>query len=211
MKYLGKVVVTALLASGLMCAAQTSSGASDQNADTSATASKSKQMKGNADELFAKKAAEGGMAEVELGQLATQNAESADVKQFGQRMVDDHTKANDQLKQIAEKNNITLPTELNAKDKAEKDRLSKLNGAAFDRAYMHHMVMDHTKDVNEFKKEASSGKNADIKSFAEQTTPTLEDHLKMAKQINSSTKQGAGPSSKNNSSKKSAGKSSGTR
>jgi putative membrane protein len=135
------------------------------------------------DRSFIMKAAEGGMAEVQLGQLATQNASSDDVKKFGQRMVDDHTKANDQLKQLAESKGVKVPADLNAKDKATKDRLSKLNGAAFDRAYMKDMVQDHTKDVAEFRKESTSAKDSDVKGFASQTLPTLEDHLKEAKSI----------------------------
>lgn len=134
----------------------------------------------SADTKFAKEAASGGMAEVQLGQLAVQNASSEQVKKFGQRMVDDHTKANDQLKGIAAKDNITLPTDLNAKDKATLQRLQGLKGAAFDRAYMQDMVKDHQHDVSDFQKEASSGSNPDLKSFASQTVPTLQDHLKMA-------------------------------
>lgn len=136
-----------------------------------------------ADKNFVMKAAEGGLAEVQLGQLATQNAQSDEVKQFGQRMVDDHTKANDQLKQVAEQKGVTLPTDLSAKDKAEKGRLSKLKGEQFDRAYMQHMVMDHKKDVAEFKKESTSAKDSDVKNFASQTLPTLQDHLKQAQQV----------------------------
>jgi putative membrane protein len=138
-----------------------------------------------ADKQFVKKAAEGGMDEVELGQLATQNAKSDEVKQFGQRMVDDHSKANDQLKQVAEQKGVTLPTKLSPKDQAEKDRLSKLKGEQFDRAYMQHMVMDHKKDVAEFKKESTSAKDPEVKNWAAQTLPTLESHLKQAEQVTS--------------------------
>src|SRR5436190_5687346 len=109
---------------------------------------------GSADQRFVMEAAQGGMAEVELGQLAAQKAASDDVKKFGQRMVDDHTKANDQLKQVASQKSITLPTDIGAKNKAVKDHLEKLSGAAFDKAYMTHMVQDHKKDVAEFQKEA---------------------------------------------------------
>jgi putative membrane protein len=140
---------------------------------------------GGADQRFVMEAAQGGMAEVELGQLATQKAASDDVKKFGQRMVDDHTKANDQLKQVASQKNITLPTDIGAKNKATKDHLEKLSGAAFDKAYMTHMVQDHKKDVAEFQKEANSGKDADVKNFASQTLPTLQEHLKMAQETHS--------------------------
>jgi putative membrane protein len=136
-----------------------------------------------ADRQFIKKAAEGGLAEVQLGQLATEKADSQDVKQFGQRMVDDHTKANDQLKQVASQKGVTVPDKLSAKDAATKARLEKLSGKAFDRAYMRDMVIDHTKDVSEFRMESKNAKDPDVKNFASQTLPTLQDHLKEAKSI----------------------------
>lgn len=142
-----------------------------------------------ADNQFITKAAEGGMAEVEMGQLATQHASNGKVKQFGQRMVDDHSKANDDLKKTASQKGITVPTTVNAKQKATMDRLSKLNGAEFDRAYMQDMVRDHREDVAEFKKEANSGDDPDVKAFASKTLPTLEDHLKMAEEINGQLKK----------------------
>ena len=173
---------------GLMslgAAAQSSdkaAGSSQDSSKSASSASGSSQLSA-ADQAFVKKAAQGGMAEVELGKLATQKASSEDVKKFGQRMVDDHTKANDQLKQIAGNKGVTLPTDLDSKDQALKDRLSKLDGEKFDQAYMKNMVRDHTKDVSEFRKESTSGKDSDLKSFASQTLPTLEDHLKEAKNI----------------------------
>ena len=136
------------------------------------------------DNTFVTKAAEGGMAEVELGKLAVEKASNDQVKQFGQRMVDDHSKANDELKTIAQQKNITLPTGISAKDKAERDRLARLSGAAFDHAYMSAMLTDHKKDVNEFRVESTSGKDADIKAFAAKTLPTLEEHLKLAQDAN---------------------------
>jgi putative membrane protein len=132
------------------------------------------------DRKFIEEAAQGGMAEVQLGQLAAQKAQSDQVKQFGQKMVDEHGKANDQLKQLASSKGLNLPTELDGKHKREMERLSKLSGADFDREYMKHMVSDHKKDVKDFKKEAKSAKDADLKSFASSTTPTLEQHLQLA-------------------------------
>lgn len=134
----------------------------------------------NADSHFMMKAAQGGMAEVELGNLAKDHASSDAVKTFGQHMVDDHTKANDELKALAGRKNVTLPTEVDAKDKATMNRLSKLKGAAFDRAYMRDMVADHKKDVAEFQREANNGKDSDVKAWAAKTLPTLQSHLKMA-------------------------------
>jgi putative membrane protein len=140
------------------------------------------------DNTFVMKAAEGGMAEVELGNLAKSKASNSDVKSFGEQMVTDHTKANDELKEIAGKKGITLPTSLNAKDQALHDRLSKLEGADFDREFMKAMVSDHRTDVNEFKRESLHGSDADIKAFAAKTLPTLESHLKMAESADAKVK-----------------------
>jgi len=139
-----------------------------------------------ADQAFLKEAATGGLMEVELGRLATEKASSPEVKQFGQRMVDDHGKANQELATIAQQKNVQVPTELTGKAKGDYDRLSKLSGEQFDRAYMQLMVRDHRKDVSDFRKQSTSAKDADVKSFASQTLPTLEDHLKMAEQTQSS-------------------------
>jgi putative membrane protein len=146
------------------------------------------------DTTFMKKAARGGMAEVELGQLAVQKGTSDDVKKFGQRMVDDHSKANDQLKQIASEEHVALPQSLSAKDKATKSSLEQLSGSEFDRAYMRDMVTDHKQDVAEFQKESKSAHDPSVKNFAAQTLPTLMDHLKDAQRIASS--QGASASSR---------------
>jgi len=135
------------------------------------------------DARFAKNAAEGGMAEVKLGELARQKASSEAVKSFGKRMVDDHSKAGDKLKATAQSENVTLPTDLKAADQDAYDRLSRLSGAEFDRAYMQMMVKDHEEDVADFKREANSGRNQALKDFAAQTLPTLEDHLKEARDV----------------------------
>jgi len=132
------------------------------------------------DQTFVTEAVQAGMAEVELGKLAEERASSDQVKSFGQRMVTDHSKANDELKTITQSKNITLPTDLNPHDQALYDRLSKLSGTAFDRAYMEAMVTDHKEDVNEFQRESTAATDPDIRSFAAKTLPTLEEHLKMA-------------------------------
>ena len=137
-----------------------------------------------ADTAFVKEAAIGGMAEVELGTLAKEKASNADVKQFADRMVTDHGKANDELKQWAQQKSVTLPTDLDAKHKATKERLSKLSGDAFDKAYMRDMVADHVKDVSAFKRESTAAKDPDLKAWAGKTLPTLQDHLKMARETN---------------------------
>ncbi len=151
---------------------------------------------GSEDIEFILDAAKGGLAEVQLGQLAAQRAQNDEVKKFAQRMVDDHTKANAQLKSIAESKSIKLPDDLEGKDKSLMQRLEKLNGAAFDRAYMNAMVTDHQKDVNEFKKESNSGRDPQVKSFAASTLPTLEEHLQQAKTARSDTTASASTSRK---------------
>ena len=123
------------------------------------------------------------MAEVKMGQLAQDKGTSDSVKKFGQRMVEDHSKAGDELKKAAAQENITLPDDVSAKDKATYDALSKLSGAAFDRAYARDMVKDHEEDVADFNKEASGGQKPAIKDFASQTLPTLQDHLQQAKEM----------------------------
>ena len=133
------------------------------------------------DKHFLMEAAQGGLAEVHLGQLAAQRATSAEVKQFGQRMVDDHGKANKELMQLADSEGVTLPKEMDSKAKETADRLSKLSGAEFDRAYMKEMVEDHTKDVSAFQRQAEQGKDQDVKGWAAKTLPTLQEHLQMAK------------------------------
>jgi putative membrane protein len=156
----------------------------DHKPTDKADKAKMSSTKANSDEHFVKEAAVGGMAEVELGKLAADKASSADVKKFGQRMVDDHSKANDELKTLAQNKNITLPTALDAKNQATVDHLSKLTGEAFDRAYMQTMVKDHQKDVSEFRTQSKSGKDGDVKAWASKTLPTLEEHLKMAQDTN---------------------------
>src|SRR3954470_23916371 len=128
------------------------------------------------DQAFAKEAATGGMAEVDLGKLAADKASNPDVKQFGQRMVDDHGKANDELKSLAAKKGVTLPATPDAAEKATQARLSKLSGAAFERAYMQDMVKDHDKDVAAFKRASTNAGDADLKAWAAKTLPTLEEH-----------------------------------
>jgi putative membrane protein len=140
------------------------------------------------DKKFVKDSALGGMTEVELGKLATQKASSDAVKQFGQRMVDDHSKANDQLKEIAGKSNIEVPAALDSKHQSRIDKLAKLSGPAFDKAYIKDQVKDHERDVDDFKSEAQGGSDPNVKQFAMQTLPTLQEHLNAVKDLKKETK-----------------------
>jgi putative membrane protein len=130
-----------------------------------------------ADATFVKKAAEGGMAEVALAKLAQEKASNADVKSFASKLEKDHSQANDDLKQVASKKSITLPAEPAKNHKTLHDKLAKLSGAEFDKAYVAAMLEDHQKDVREFSRVASGNGDADVKAFASKTLPTLKDHL----------------------------------
>ncbi len=140
---------------------------------------------GSADIEFVLAAAQGGMAEVEIGRLAAERARSEEVKRFAQRMVDDHGKGGEELKAIASSKSIALPEKLAPKDQALRDRLARLNGEAFDRAYMRAMLNDHVKDVSEFRHESHDGGDPEVKAWAAGILPTLEDHLKMARMTKS--------------------------
>lgn len=137
----------------------------------------------NRDKEFIKEAVSGGLFEVKMGEAAQKQASSEKVKSFGQRMVTDHTKANDELMKTAQNEGFTPPGSMNKKDQRMYDKLSKLNGAEFDREYMKNMVSDHEKDIAAFKKESRKGKNVSVKQFSEKTIPTLEEHLRMAKDV----------------------------
>lgn len=139
----------------------------------------------DADRKFVMEAAEGGQMEVELGQLAQQKASSDAVKQFGQRMATDHAKAGQELAQLAAGKGVELAKQPARKTQMEKDRLSKSTGATFDREYVQMMVKDHEQDVAAFKRESRQAQDPDLKAWAARTLPTLEDHLKSIKQIES--------------------------
>jgi putative membrane protein len=129
---------------------------------------------------FIEEAAKGGMSEVELGQFAQQHASNEQVKQFAAKMVQDHSKANEELRSLAQAKGVTMPAGPKHAENHEMSKLAKLQGDAFDREYMDHMVKDHVKDVKEFQKQADKAKDADVKNFAANTVPTLQEHLRMA-------------------------------
>jgi putative membrane protein len=141
-----------------------------------------------ADQNFLSKAAQGNMAEVELGRLAEQRASNPAVKQFGQRMVTDHTRLQEQLKSVAAQEGVTLPTSVNAKQQATKDKLSNMSGAAFDRYYINDMVADHRGDISEFQRQADHGTDPAVKQLAQQALPTLHEHLTMAEDVQTQVK-----------------------
>ncbi|HEV2676143.1 MAG TPA: DUF4142 domain-containing protein [Aliidongia sp.] len=129
------------------------------------------------DKAFVKKATLGGMAEIQAGQLAQNQAQSPDVKAFGQHMVADHTAAGQKLKSIVDAEGAQAPSDLDASDKKQLASLQKQNGKAFDRQYLKGQVSAHKDTVALFKKEAASGGDAQLKQFASDTLPTLQQHL----------------------------------
>jgi len=134
------------------------------------------------DRDFATEAAQGGLIEVRLGELAQQQAKAPAVKAFGQRMVEDHGMANDKLKQIAEQKGIELPQELSEDAQQTYDELRQRTGTEFDEAYMDEMVSDHEDDISAFEDHVENAQDPDLRSFAEETLPTLRQHLDLAKQ-----------------------------
>jgi putative membrane protein len=170
----------ALAVTALPAVAQT--GAAKQDQPTS-TRQQAQGSPASAEE-FVKAIGGVNIAEVQLGKLAAEKGSSQQVKQFGQRMVNDHATANDELKAIAGKKNITLPTAIDAKHKAEYDRLSKLSGEAFDREYIRGMVEGHQEVLADFRQQSQSGQDAEVKAFAAKTLPTIEAHLEQAQSIN---------------------------
>lgn len=138
---------------------------------------------GLGDKDFVKKALEGGMAEVQMGQLAAQKGNSDDVKQFGQKMVDDHTKLGEEMKQVAQQVGVKPPTDVSKKDKKMLASLQGMSGDAFDQAYIKMMVKDHKGDDNDFKMEAQNGNLPEVKHAAAQGEQVISQHLQLIQQI----------------------------
>jgi putative membrane protein len=135
------------------------------------------------DKAFIKKAAEDNITETQLGKLAQEKGSSEAVKQFGKRMVDDHTKASQQLSAVAPKMDVEVPTELAHGGKKTYDKLAKLSGPDFDRAYAKQMLNAHKEDVDAFQREAQLGKVPEVRTFAAKTLPVIQEHRKMAEEM----------------------------
>src|SRR4029453_13178495 len=162
-----RVCIVAVIAAGVSLGTVTAQNSSESKSSTLS----------EKDKAFMKKAAKGGMMEVAMGKMAEQNAQSEDVKSFGKRMVTDHRKANDELKSIASKKGVQLPS---------KEHSRKWTS---DKAYMDMMVKDHEKDLAEFKEEASSGSDPDVKKFAGDTAKMVQEHLDLAKETQGKLKK----------------------
>ena len=135
------------------------------------------------DKMFLRHAAEGGMAEVKLGQLAAQKASSDDVKAFGQKMVDDHTMLNNEMAPIADSMGVRTPKNLNKQDQAEYDKLSGLSGTDFDTEYLTAMVKDHHKDLREFREQAATTTDPTLKAAVDKGQRVIHEHMMMVDKL----------------------------
>jgi len=174
--------------SSTMTAGDTSNASMNTGAAGSNTTYSSAKLNA-ADSTFVMKAAIGGMTEVQGGQTAQQSAQNDRVKNFGQMMVNDHSKANQQLQSLAAAKGMTLPADLPADKQKMLTQMKSMQGTAFDKHYMSMMVDDHQEDVADFEKQANSASDPDVRSFASQTLPVLKMHLDSAKAINSAIKK----------------------
>jgi putative membrane protein len=132
---------------------------------------------GKDEQDFAKDAAAGGMMEVQLGNIAQKNSSTKAIQDFGKMMVDDHSKINDNLKDLASKKNVALPSTVTEKQQKDIDKLSKETGTEFDKDYVNMMIDDHKKDIADFKKAGNKMTDKDFKDFVIKTLPTLQKHL----------------------------------
>lgn len=156
-----------------------SPGAMDPNAANAGSASQQSMV----DQAFVRKALEGGASEVQLGQLAQQKSQSEDVKQFGQKMVQDHTQLGDQIKPIAQQLGVKEPKGPSKKDKQLMAKLEALSGPQFDEAYIQAMVKDHKQDMKDFKDAAQVTQDPNVKQVAQQGAGVISQHLQMIQQI----------------------------
>jgi putative membrane protein len=176
-------LVTALtLAAAVAACGGADNRGTEGSGNAAGTAGRERAATADAREFITTTAANG-LAEVELGRLAQQNAGSADVKQFGQMMERDHSQANDELQQIAERQNAQLPVSMSDTHRDLHDRLSRLSGREFDREYIKAMVDAHQKTVERFERQANDGDNPEVKQFVSKTLPTVRQHLERAQQI----------------------------
>ena len=191
------LVVAGVFSLGYKTVAQTGGGTTTSPSapappSSSSTMSSPQTNLGSSDKHFILQAAQGGMAEVQIGQLAAQKASRDQVKQYAQQMVEQHSQVNNQLAALAAQKGVTLPTTLSPKYQSTYDQLSKLSGTAFDRAYISQAgVKAHTQQANLFKQESQQGKDPEVKAFAGQVLPAVEDHLKMAHEIASGKTAGS--------------------
>ena len=170
--------------------ANTAGPAGQEPANSTARGSKVTDADNDSDEAkdFITEAAQGGIAEVELGKMAVTKAASPEVKKFAQMMVDDHTKANTELKELAQKKGVQIPAETDSSHKSTMEDLRNLVGAEFDKEYVENMYDDHKHDVAEFEDQSENASDPDVKAFAAKTLPVLRKHLEAIEAIRSKMK-----------------------
>ena len=168
--------------------ADSTNAAKDSSKNDTATTSAAGLTVSKENSEFAVKAANGGMAEVELGKLAQEKGTSQAVKDFGGMMVKDHSKANEEMIAIAKSKNITLPSTLGKEEQEVKDKLAAKSGTEFDKAYVDDMLEDHKKDIKEFEDATKNLTDAELKAFAVKTLPTLKMHLAEVQKIHDQMK-----------------------
>jgi putative membrane protein len=166
------VTIAAWLLATTAAAFIPASGGQSAKAETKSTA-----------QAFLQKAAEGQQAEIVLGELASKRAGNAQVKQFGEKMIEDHRKARAEIQQLASREGVALSSELTGKHKDKHELFARLSGSEFDRAYMKHMLRDHRKDVKEFERNVKAINDPQVQQWAEGTLPVLKQHLRQAQQI----------------------------
>jgi putative membrane protein len=155
------------------------------NADTTVTTAKTVggEQRPAFDSEFMTKAASGGLLEVQLGQQVAQKATTPDAKQFAQQMVTDHTKANDELKALAARKNMTLPTTLGKEQQKVYDEVLAEKGADLDKKYVSAMLTDHQEDIKQYQEAVTKSSDADIKTYAQKQLPVLQMHLGMLQKM----------------------------
>jgi putative membrane protein len=151
--------------------------------DSSAGMGNSDSSQSMKDKMFVRKVAEGGMAEVQFGQLAAEKGSSQDVKDLGQKMVTDHTALNSDMAPIAQSMGVAVPKKLNKQHQADYDKLNGLSGEEFDKAYITAMVKDHHKDLREFQDEATSTTDPALKAAAEKGVKMISEHTMVVDKI----------------------------
>ena len=171
--------LTALAAMASLSAGAQSSRAPSASSSQSSSAQPAEVSK------FLQEAIRGNTAEVKMGELAKERAQSKDVRDYGQMLIDDHSKGNKKATEIARRMNISAPTEESAEQKQERDAMAKLSGSEFDTTFLSHMVQDHQEDIAKYTAQAQNGDSSKITDFANDSLPTLKEHLSKAQSIES--------------------------
>ncbi len=171
---------TAAMNSNMNTATINSNTGSNTNSNMS---SNTNENVSSSDKEFIHNAAQGGIAEVQLGSVAVLRAQNDELRAFAQKMITDHSEATRELKGLAKQKGVEMPSGVSFEQQEVTMKLTGLSGAAFDKEYIKAMVKDHEKDVAEYQKQVDNASDADTKKFAAETLPTLKMHLEMIRDI----------------------------